>query len=134
MTTPSTASHLNAAAITPQFIIRGLFNGTGAAVMTKVRGKGLVSPGNTRQGVGLFTIQIVDTGAQLVDLDGTTHTPATVGPQKWKLVPGTFVRNTATGPGSVQVECWNVVAAALADPPVGSQVSINLVFAENIVD
>lgn len=137
MTTPSTASHCNAAAITPEFTVRGVFTGTGAAVMTKVRGKGLTSPGNTRQGVGLFTIQIVDGGAQVLDVSGTTHTAATVAPQKWKFVPGTYVRSTATSPASIQVECWNPSVAGvptLTDPPAGSLVVMEISFSENTVD
>lgn len=134
MTTPSTATHTNASAITPEFTIRAIFTGAGAAAMTKVRGKGLTSHGNTRQGVGLYTIQIVGTGAQVLDVEGTTHTAATVTPQKWKYVPGSLVRNTATGAGSIQVECWNLAAAALADPPAASQVSLEITFAYNVVD
>jgi hypothetical protein len=125
---------MNAAAITPEFSVRGVFTGAGAAAMTKVRGKGLTSPGNTRQGVGLYTLQIVDGGAQVLDVDGTTHTAATVTPQKWKYVNGSYVKQTSTTPATIQVECWNLAAAALADPPVGSQVSLQVVFSETIVD
>ena len=143
MTTPSTASAQNAAAITPEFTVRSVFTGAGAAVMTKVRGKGMVSPGNTRQGIGLFTLQIVDGGAQVIGLDGITHTAAGTIPQTWKFVPGTYVRSTATGPATVQVECWQPLlvsgaagqpVTALADPPAGSLVLIQLTFADNIVD
>jgi hypothetical protein len=134
MTTPSTASHLNAAAITPEFTVRSIYTGAGAAAMTKVRGKGMVSPGNTRQGVGLYTLQVVDGGAQVMDVKGVTHTAATVSPQLWKFVPGSYVRSTPTSPATVQVECWNVVAPALADPPAASLVALEITFAENIVD
>ena len=134
---------MNANAITPEFTIRGVFTGNGAAAMTKVRGKGLTTPGNTRQGVGLFTIQIVDTGAGVLGVEGKTNTAATLAPQAWKFVPGSLVRNTATTPGSIQVECWQVLAvsgvagtpnSALADPPAGSLVELQVTFSENVVD
>lgn len=134
MTTPSTASAQNASAITPEFTVRSIYTGAGAAAMTKVRGKGMVSPGNTRQGVGLYTLQVVDGGAQVMDLEGITHTAATVSPQVWKFVPGTYVRSSSTAPATVQVECWNLVTPVLADPPVAALVALKITFSENIVD
>ena len=134
---------MNAAAITPEFTVRGLFTGAGAAALTKVRGKGLTTPGNTRQGVGLYTLIIVDGGAQVMDLSGTTNTAAGIAPQQWKFVPGTYVRSTATSPATLQVECWQVLTvsgaagspnSALTDPPVGSTVALQITFSENIVD
>ena len=134
MTTPSTASSQNAAAITPEFTVRSVFTGQGAAAMTKVRGKGMTSLGNTRQGVGLYTLQIVDGGAMVLGMEGTTLSAATVSPQFWKFVPGSYVRSNATQPATVQVECWNLVTPALTDPPLGSLVAFRITFADNIVD
>jgi len=127
MTTPSTASHMNVAGMTAGFESRGFYTGAGAVVPTKVRGKGQTL---TRQGVGLYTIAFTDVGGQLVDVEGVTHTAATVTPQVWKMVPGTFSQSAKT----VQVECWNVAAAALADPPVASQVALTARFFDNVVD
>lgn len=127
MTVPSTASHMNVAGMTAGFETRGFYTGAGAAVPTKVRGKGQTL---TRQGVGLYTLTFTDVGGQLVDVEGTTHTAATVSPQVWKMVPGTFSQSGK----SVQIECWNVVTPALADPPAASQVSLTGRFFDNVVD
>lgn len=127
MPTPSTASHMNSAALTQGWESRGIYTGAGAAVPTKVRGKGQTL---TRQGVGLYTMALTDVGGQVADVEGITHTAATVSPQVWKMVPGTFSSATK----SVQVECWNVVTPALADPPAGSQVALTVRFFDNVVD
>ena len=143
MTTPSTASAQNAMAQTPEFTTRGVFTGAGAAAMTKVRGKGMTSPGNTRQGVGLYTLFFVDGGGQVADVTGLTHAAATVAPQTWKFVPGSYVRSTPTTAAQIQVECWQALTvsgaagtptSALADPPVGSLVAIQTTFFPNVVD
>jgi len=131
MSTPSTASHTNACAQTEEWTSRLVATGAGASPLVKVRGKGWT--GNTRQGVGIYTLSLVD-GSTLADVEGKAHTAATVGPLVVKYVAGSYVKATMTQPATIQVEFWSLVVPALTDPPAGSLVSIEVTFFTNVVD
>lgn len=122
MPRPSTASSMNVAATAREWSSRSTYTGAGAAVPTKVRGLGQVL---TRQGVGLYTITFTDVGGSLVGLDGVTHTAATVAPQEWKLVAGSFTQASKAS----AIECWSAVGA-LADPPAASLVDLYFTFVD----
>jgi len=106
---------------------RGLFTGAGTDVPVKVRGLGITL---TRQGVGLYTLTFADVGGQLCDLEGVTHTAATVAPGTWKA---NFATYSAVN-RSVAIEHY--LAGVLADPAAtaGTTVSITARFFDNVTD
>lgn len=130
MPRPGAASALNVGALVKEWKARWLGAGAGASVPTKTNGaKGAVL---TRQGVGLYTLTLTDVGGAFGGFYGLTHTVATVSPQIWKFVGGTFVGSTKV----IQLECWNVAAAALADPPATANTVVELeaTFFDNVVN
>ncbi len=127
MPRPSTATFTNTAAQTKFWESRGLYTGAGASVPVKVRGKGQTL---TRQGVGLYTLTFVDVGGQLCDLEGVTHTAATVAPGVWKANFATYSAATK----SVAIEHY--LAGVLADPAAtaGTTVALTARFFDNLSD
>jgi len=123
MTRPANAHPFKKAAQQREWCSRGWYAGAGASVPTKVRGIGQAL---TRTGVGLYTMTFTDVGGQLVGLRGTTHTVATVIPQVWKLVPGSY----SAANKSVNIECWDLgaVGGVLADPPATANTFVELEF------
>lgn len=136
MTRPSNATPDSTGATMREWSVNPTFTGAGAAVPVLIRGVGLVTSAPfTRQGVGLYTLFLQDTGAILAAFRGLVHTAATVAPMVAKYSAGSFVRSVSPQTkGSVQIEFWNMVATpALADPPAASLVDLEIVFYDNIV-
>lgn len=125
----SAASFTKTGALMREFICQWLGTGAGASVPLKTNGIGAVL---TRQGVGLYTLTFSDVGGTFGGFKGTTHTVATVSPQVWKYVGGTFVGSTKV----IQIECWNLVTPALADPPATANTIVDLEtkFLDNVVN
>jgi hypothetical protein len=112
---------MHTAAVAREWVSRWIGVGAGAAVPTK--STSLTHGGVlTRQGVGLYTLTFTDVGGAFAGFRGQTHCVATVGPQIWKYVGGTFVGSTKV----IQIECWSLVAPALADPPATASTIVEL--------
>lgn len=140
MPRPSIASPLNTGACERSWDINASFTGTGAAVMTAVKTRGLsvgssTGPAtkNTRQGVGRYTLFVDPShlgGTALAGARIGVHTAATVPPMVGKFVAGTF--NIAAG--TIQIEFWNLIATpALADPPTGAFVDVLIQLFDGLV-
>ena len=130
MSRPGAASFANKGCLTKEWQARWLGTGAGASVPVKTNGaRGATL---TRQGVGLYTLTFTDVGGTFAGFFGETHTVATVSPQIWKYVGGTFVGSTRV----IQIECWNLVTPALADPPAtaGTIVELKTTFFDNLVN
>lgn len=130
MTRPSTASFLKTGAVAKEWTARWIGAGAGASVPVKSTSL-TMGPVLTRQGVGLYTLTFTDIGGAFAGFRGATHTVATVAPQQWKHVGGTFVGSTKV----IQIECWSGPGAALADPPAtaGTIVELETTFYDNAV-
>jgi hypothetical protein len=125
---PSTASHRKVAATLTEHKQRWLGTGAGASVPLKTNG---VGPVLTRQGVGLYTLTFSDVGGKVGGFRGETHCVATVAPQYWKYVGGSF----SIANKSISIECWSA-AGVLADPPATANTIVELetTFFDNTVD
>lgn len=121
-----------------EWTVNPTFTGAGAAAPTLIRGVGLATlVPVTRQGTGQYTLFFRDTGAILAAFRGLVHTAATVNPMEIKYVANSFVRSIGPGgsvqAGQLQFEVWNLVATpALADPPAGALVDLQITFYDNI--
>lgn len=123
MPSPGNAAPLRA--IGEVWSVYARYTGAGAAVPTKVYGPGITSI--TRQGVGQYTINFQDVGAQIVDFNMLQHTAAGAGPLVGKMVNGSFSRATK----SVQVEMWDLATPTRTELINAVEVTIQVTFSKN---
>ena len=101
------------------------YTGAGAAAPTKVYGPGIASI--TRQGVGQYTINFQDVGAQIIDFNVIQHTAAGAGPLVGKMVNNSFSRANR----SVQFEMWDLATPTRTELINAVEVTIQVTFSKN---
>lgn len=109
-----------------QWRVVSRWTGAGAADLTKVQGKGIVSI--VRQGaVGEHRITFQDVGGRIIGVRGFVHTADNVAPLVVKEVQGSYSAANKT----VDIEIWDLAVPGKLDAPADSLVDIEVIFAHN---